>query len=99
MKSEILQTIAETCAQVCEVSVEDIRSLCKRGDMVEARCIFVHYCYAYGLQPSSILQFLRRKRKASVNDYSSNYLILRRQSTSFRLMSDQVGQKLSALFP
>ena len=99
MKSEILKSIAEACAQVCEVSVDDIRSTCKRGDFVEARCIFVHYCYAYGLQPSSILNYLGRKRKASVNDYCSNYLIFKRQSASFRLMSDQVGKKLSEMFP
>ena len=99
MKSEMLNQIAEVVAQECEVSVEDIKSACKRGDIVEARCIFVHYCYAYGLQPYSMLSFLGRKRKATVNDCSSNYLIFRRQSTSFRLMSDKVGDKLSAIYP
>ncbi len=54
MKTQILNTIAETVASVCEVSVEDIRSMCKRGDIVEARCLFVHFCYAYGLQRCTV---------------------------------------------
>lgn len=99
MKSEILNIIAIEVAKECEVSVDDIRSTCKRGDIVEARCMFVHYCYAYGLQPASITNFLCRKRKNTINDCCTNYLIFKRQSISFRLMSDKIGRKLSEIFP
>ena len=98
MKSEIINKIAEVVSEECEVSVEDIKSTCKRGDIVEARCIFVHYCYAYGLQPATMVKFLGRKRKATVNDCCSNYLIFRKQSVSFRLISDEIGRKLSAIY-
>jgi len=99
MKSEILNKIAEIVAEECEVSVSEIKSMCKRGDIVEARCLFVHYCYAYGLQPASITKFLDRKRKASVNDCCSNYIIFKKQSASFRLMSNQIAEKLEAIYP
>ena len=99
MKSEILNQIVNVVSDVCEVSVEDIKSQCKRGDIVEARCLFVHYCYAYGLQPASMLKFLNRKRKSTVNDCGSNYLIFKRQSASFRLMSKQIAEKLAVIFP
>ena len=99
MKSEILNKIAEIVAEVCEVTVEDIKSTCKRGDIVEARWIFVHYCYAYGLQPASITKFLGRCRKNTVNDCSANYLIYRRQSAAFRLMSKQVENMLEEVLP
>lgn len=99
MKTQILNTIAETVASVCEVSVEDIRSMCKRGDIVEARCLFVHFCYAYGLQPASITQFLGRSRKNTVNDCCSNYLIFKKQSVAFRLMSMKVESMLEDILP
>lgn len=99
MKTELLNQIAEVVAQECEVSVSDIKSMCKRGDIVEARCMFVHFCYAYGLQPVSISKFLGRSRKNTVNDCCSNYLIMRKQSFSFRLMSDKVAEILSGIYP
>ena len=99
MKSEILDKIAIAVSEVCEVSVDDIKSTCKQGDIVEARWIFVHFCYAYGFQPASITKYLCRCRKNTVNDCSANYLIYRRQSAAFRLMSNQVEKKLSELFP
>ena len=99
MKSEILNKIAECVAEVCEVSVEEIKSTCKRGDIVEARWLFVHYCYVYGLQPSSITKYLSRRRKNSVNDCCANYLIYRKQSAAFRLISRQIEIKLAEMFP
>ena len=99
MKSDILNKIAEVVAEVCEVSVEEIRSTCKRGDIVEARWLFVHFCYAYGFQPASITKYLGRCRKNTVNDCSANYLIYRRQSAAFRLMSNQVEKKLAEVLP
>ena len=99
MKSEILNKIAKVVADVCEVSVDEIKSTCKRGDIVEARLLFVHYCYAYGFQPASITKFLGRSRKNTVNDCCANYLILRKQSAAFRLMSRQVEQMLSETMP
>ena len=99
MKTELLNQIAEVVAQECEVSVSDIKSMCKRGDIVEARCMFVHFCYAYGLQPTSISKFLGRSRKNTVNDCCSNYLIMKRQSFSFRLMSEKVEAMLAQIYP
>lgn len=99
MKSEILNKIAEIVAEECEVSVSELKSMCKRGDIVEARSMFVHYCYAYGLQPASITKFLERKRKASINDCCSNYIIFKKQSASFRLMSDKIAEKLASIYP
>ena len=99
MKSELLNKIAEVVANECEVSVQDIQSTCKRGDIVEARCMFVYYCYAYGLQPTSITNFLGRSRKNTVNDCCSNYRVFNRQSFSFRLMSKKVATILEDMFP
>jgi len=99
MKSEMLNQIAEVVAKECEVTVAEIKSTCKRGDIVEARCMFVHYCYVYGLQPASITNFLGRSRKNTINDCCSNYLIFRKQSVSFRLMSNKVETILVGMFP
>lgn len=99
MKSEILNQIAEVVAHECEVSVSDIQSMCKRSDIVEARCIFVHFCYVYGLPPASITKFLGRQRKNTINDCCYNYQIFKRQSFSFRLMCGKVEQILASMYP
>lgn len=98
MKSEILNKIAEIVAEECEVGIEEIKSACKRGDIVEARCMFVHYCYVYGLQPASVMKFLDRKRKSSINDCCYNYHNFKNQSASFRLMDGHICNKLSSIY-
>ena len=99
MKTELLNQIAEVVAKECEVTVAEIKSTCKRGDIVEARCMFVHYCYVYGLQPASISKFLCRSRKNTINDCCYNYQIMRKQSFSFRLMSSKVEKILADMYP
>ena len=99
MKTEILETISSVVAEVCEVPVYQIKSMSKRGDVVEARSMFVHFCYVYGLQPACIADYLSRKRSGSVCDCAHNYQYFSKQSYSFRLMSGKVADKLAAIYP
>lgn len=99
MKTEILETIIGIVAEVCEVPIDKIKSMNKCGDVVEARSMFVHFCYAYGIQPICMMRFLNRKRLDSISDAAHNFHAFSKQSYSFRLMSGKVADKLAAIYP
>jgi len=99
MKSEMMDKIVTIVAEVCEVPALEIRSTTKKGDVVEARCIFVQYCRAYGIAPAVIAKFLNRKRTISVYDHLRNYYIYRKQSFSFRNLCREVEAKLTDSYP
>lgn len=98
-KTELLKSILNVVSEVCEISSEDILSHSKRNDIVDARCIFVHFCMEYGLPTVTIMHFLNRRRTCVINNYLQNYGIYSRQSFSFRLLCSQVSDKLSDMYP
>lgn len=99
MKTETLNSILGVVSEVCEVSREDILSHCKREDVVDARCIFVHYCKEYGFQNQVVAEFLDRKRRCVIDAYLRNYPYFSKQSYMFRVYSRQVADKLSGILP
>lgn len=54
----ILDTIIETIANVTSISVDKIKSKCKREDIVLSRKLFVDYCIKYGFATSTIAEYL-----------------------------------------
>lgn len=99
MKSKLLNAILNIVCEVCEVSKEDVVSMRKSEYIVEARSIFVSVCRQYGLPSGSIARFLNRKRIQAVSEMLGNYRIFSKQSYSFRLMSKEVDEKISAIYP
>jgi len=99
MKTEILEKIASVVSEVCEVSVEQIRSHSKCAEDVDARCIFVHYCKVYGISNYTIMRYLHRQRTCVIDRYLANYYTYSQQSYMFRVSSTQVADKLSSIFP
>ncbi len=99
MKSEILNDIAEVVGSVCEVSVEDIRSMCKRSEIVDARCIFVRYCVKFGFPASTVSAYLGRKRVGVVGGCLRNYDAYHKSSLSFRLLCHDVDRVLADKYP
>lgn len=96
MKTEILKSILNIVTSVCEIPQEQILSKCKRNDIVDARCIFVHFAVRkYGFKSAYISAFLGRKRTKFVNDCLNNYDNFFEQSMSFRLMCHDVQRMLS----
>lgn len=99
MKTQLLNNILNVVSDVCEISTSDILSHSKRNDVVDARCIFVHFCMEYGLPTITIMRFLNRRRTCVISNYLQNYGIYSRQSFSFRLLCSQVSEKLSNIYP
>ena len=99
MKTMYLESIASAVSEVCEVTIDDLCSHCKRAELVDARCIFVHYCKVYGFSNESIMRFLNRTRACVIDNYNANYHIYRKQSFMFRVFSTKVAEKLAVIFP
>ena len=99
MKTELLNEILGIVSDVCEVSREDILSHCKREEVVDARCIFVHFCKEYGFQSKVLADFLDRKRACVIDAYARNYRSYSKVSYMFRFYSRQVSDKLAEKFP
>lgn len=99
MKTELLNSMLDIVSEVCEVSREDILSHCKREDVVDARCIFVHYCRKYGFKNQVVAEFLNRKRRCVIDAYLRNYPYFSKQSYLFRIYDRQVGDKLADMYP
>ena len=99
MKTQMLNSILDIVSEVCEVSREDLLSHCKREEVVDARCIFVHYCKEYGFQSKVLAEFLNRKRACVVDAYARNYRSYSKVSYMFRTYSRQVCAKLAEMFP
>lgn len=100
MKTELLNGILNVVSEVCEIPTDQILSKCKQNDVVNARCIFVHFCIIrYGIPAITVLEFINRKRTSVISAYLQNYDIFRSQSYSFRLFCYNVADKLSAIYP
>ena len=99
MKTEMLNEILEVVSNVCEVSREELLSHCKREDVIDARCIFIHHCMTYGFKKQVLADFLDRKRRCVIDAYIRNYPYFYKQSYLFRLYDQQISDKLSGKYP
>ena len=100
MKTQLLNGILAVVSSVSEISAGEILSHIKRNDVVDARCLFVHFAMRkYGFQTATLATFLNRKRICSVNDCIRNHDLFLMQSVSYRLMCNEIDRKLSTIYP
>jgi chromosomal replication initiation ATPase DnaA len=99
MKTQIFNTLLETVSQVCEVSAEDILSIKKAEEVVDARTILVYFCKDYGLHTAEIAKFLNRKKQDTICEYMGKYPILRKQSANFRMDVNRITSILEDILP
>ena len=99
MKTQFLNDIMSVVSDVCEIPSELIISKCKTNDVVDARCMFVHFCQKYGFPSAAIMKYLGRRRNCTINRYLSCYEDFRKSSASFRLFSSEIAKRLAAKYP
>ena len=99
MKTELLNDILGVVSEVCEVSREDLLSHGKKEDVLQARCIFVHYCKEYGIPNYILSEFLNRKRGCVIDSYVQSYKYFHKQSYMFRLCDMKVSDIISGKYP
>lgn len=100
MKTQLLNGILAVVSTISEIPADEIQSHSKRNDVVDARCLFVHFALRkYGFQTATLAAFLNRKRICSINDCLRNHDLFLTQSISYRLMCNEIDRKLSAIYP
>lgn len=93
-KQEIFNKIAEVCAEVCAVQVEDISNGCKKKDVITARMLCIFWANAAGFEVESLLTC------AEINSPNTVNVILQRQEYywadkwAYRMLVKEVGTRL-----
>lgn len=95
MKTKMFETILEVVSQVTEVSKEDILSIRKDDEILEARILFVWFCNLNGMHVPDIMRFLGRKSESAVTSKIRDYHSWSATSTMFRCYA----KKIAALLP
>lgn len=95
MKTKMFETILEVVSEVTEVNKVDILSEKKDDEILEARILFVWFCYRNGMHVPDIMSFLGRKSESAVTKKIRDYSSWSATSTMFRCYA----KKIAALLP
>jgi chromosomal replication initiation ATPase DnaA len=95
MKTKMFETILDVVSEVTEVSKVDILSERKDDEILEARILFVWFCYDNGMHVPDIMRYLGRKSESAVTKKIKDYHSWRSASMMFRIYT----KKIAALLP
>ena len=95
MKTKMFETILDVVSEVTEVSKQDILSIRKDDEILEARILFVWFCNLNGMHVPDIMRFLGRKSESAVTSKIRDYHSWSAISTMFRCYA----KKIAALLP
>ena len=93
-KVEIFKKILETCAEVCDVSSEDIMSGVRAENVVVARTICVFWCMSAGFSVESMLKCTDRTNANSINSITARVEDLWVNKFAFHILMKEVGKRL-----
>lgn len=95
MKTKMFETILEVVSEVTEVTKQDILSIRKDDEILEARILFVWFCNLNGMHVPDIMRFLGRKSESAVTSKIRDYHSWSAISTMFRCYA----KKIAAILP
>lgn len=93
-KVEIFNKIAEICAAVCNVSVEDIMSGSRTEDVVTARSLMVFWCDAAGFSVDSILVYSEKSNHNSIDNVKGHIEEYWRDRFAYHMLAKEIGKRL-----
>lgn len=93
-KQEIFDKILETCAEVCNVSKEEIINACRKEDVCTARAILVFWCDAAGFSVESLVKCCECNNVNSINSVRSRIETMWIEKFAFHLLVKEVGDRL-----
>lgn len=99
MKTQIFNAILECVAEATELPTEQILSLNKRQEIVEARAIIVYFGRRYGLSCEFLREKLNKKSTYAVRYLESEFGGMLKCSFSLRETTQSVEQKLAKILP
>lgn len=93
-KKEIFDKIIETCADVCNVSREDIINACRKEDVCTARALLVFWCDAAGFSVESMVKLCDCNNANSINAVRSRIEQMWVERFAFHMLAAEVGRRL-----
>lgn len=93
-KKDIFLKIAEICAIVCDVDIEDILGGVRKEDVVTARVIMVFWCDAAGFSVESLLQQMEKNNANSINSIKAKTEEMWVERFAFHMLVVEVGRRL-----
>lgn len=95
-KKEIFDKIAETCAEVCNVNVEEITGGCKKEDVCTARVLCVFWCDAAGFCVESLLKCCDCNNANSINSVKARIEQMWVEKFAFHMLAAEIGKRLQS---
>ena len=92
----MFETILEVVSEVTEVTKQDILSIRKDDEILEARILFVWFCNLNGMHVPDIMRFLGRKSESAVTSKIRDYHSWSATSTMFRCYTKKIAAVLPA---
>lgn len=93
-KVEIFNKIAEICAAVCNVSVEDIMSGSRKEDVVTARSLLIFWCDAAGFSVESLVICTDSNYANSINSVKAKIEEFWRERFAYHILAKGIGKRL-----
>ena len=95
-KLEIFNKILSTCAEVCEVSKDDIVNGCRKADVSTARALLVLWTDAAGFTTESMVKLCKCNNANSINAVRARIEPMWIEQFAFHLLAYDVGRRLLA---
>lgn len=95
MKSKIFDCILDTVSEISEVSREEILGKVRTSDVIEARCLVMHFCKKYGLSDKFLQQKFNRKSAFGISKLAYCCECYERNSFAFKQAIFAVKSRLS----
>lgn len=91
-KLEIFNKIAEICAAVCNVSVEDKMSGSRKEDVVTARSPLIFWCDAAGFSVESLVVCTDSNYANSINSVKAKIEEFWRERFAYHILAKEIGK-------
>ncbi|MBQ0074664.1 MAG: hypothetical protein KBT34_10765 [Prevotella sp.] len=93
-KRDIFDKIVFTCAEVCEVSIDDIISGCRKADVSTARALLVLWADAAGFTTESMVKLCECNNANSINAVRARIEPMWSGQYSFHILAAEIGRRL-----
>ena len=98
-KSEIFQNVLTIVSVQADTSKEQILSVSRNSEYVDARCIAIYYWKHYGLETTYIMRRLNRKHHNSIHYLYNQYSDRLKNNRPFRHLSTLYKQVMQTSSP
>lgn len=97
MYKDLFNAVLGLVSEVTGISKEDILSGSHRADIVDARCLFVHFLFKEGVYPTVIASMMK-KSSAGVRHLLAGFDNRKTSNKLFSNISEEIEKKLESKF-